>query len=181
MRHEPSTPETVKPDPARLRPQFKLHLDLPREEAIQVLRAQLADSRSRDCWKGKGRWCEIHLPETEQRLWSPHLSLRLDHESQGSSIFGRFAPKPEVWTFFMFLYVLVAFLILFGGTFGYVQWASGEPAWGLWAVWLGIPFLGLIHLAAYLGQRLGQSQMEDLKSRLDEVLEGLPVDGPDYG
>jgi hypothetical protein len=46
---------------------------------------------------------------------------------------------------------------------------------------LGIPFLGLIHLAAYLGQRLGQSQMEDLKSRLDEVLEGLPVDGPGDG
>jgi hypothetical protein len=150
-------------------------LDLPREDAIELLRSQLAESRSRDCWKGKGRWCEIHLPEEEQKIWTPHLSLRLDHEDRGSSIFARFAPKPEIWTFFMFLYVLVVFLILFGATFGYVQWASNEPAWGLWAVWLGLPVLGLIHLAAYMGQRLGRSQMEDLKSRLDEVVGELPI------
>lgn len=163
------------PDPTRLRPTFKLHLELPREDAIELLRARLASSRSRDCWSGKGRWCEIHLPREEQRVWSPHLSLRLDHEEAGSSIFGRFAPKAEVWTFFMFLYVLVAFLVLFGATFGYVQWASGEPAWGLWAVWVGIPVLGLLHLASYLGQRLGRTQMEELKSRLDEVVGGLPL------
>lgn len=167
--------EPVRPDATRLRPTFTLRLDLPREEAIERLRAQLAESRSRDCWKGKGRWCEIHLPEEEQRIWTPHLSLRLDHEAEGSSIFGRFAPKPEVWTFVMFVYVLVVFLILFGATFGYVQWASNERAWGLWAIWLGVPFLGLIHLAAYIGQRLGKRQMEELKSRLDEVVVGLPV------
>ena len=163
------------PDATRLRPVFKLHMDLPREEAIELLRARLAQSRSRDCWQGKGRWCEIHLPDAEQKLWSPHLSLRLDHEEAGSSIFGRFAPKPGVWTFFMFLYVLVVFLILFGATFGYVQWVSNEPAWGLWAVWLGIPVLGLIHLASYVGQRLSRDQMQELKSRLDEVIDGLPV------
>ena len=101
--------------------------------------------------------------------------MRLDHEKVGSSIFGRFAPKPEVWTFFMFLYVLVAFLALFGAVFGYVQWASNEPPWGLWAVWIGIPLLGLLHLASYVGQRLGKDQMEELRSRLDEVTAGLPL------
>lgn len=167
--------DIARPDATRLRPTFTLRVDLPREEAIERLRSRLDESSSRDCWKGKGRWCEIHLPEEEQRIWTPHLSLRLDHEDRGSSIFGRFAPKPEVWTFFMFVYVLVVFLILFGATLGYVQWASNERAWGMWAVWIGIPVLGLIHLAAYVGQRLGQAQMEDLKSRLDEVVTGLPV------
>jgi len=165
----------AQPDAIRLRPVFKLRVDLPREEAIELLRTQLAQSRSRDCWKGEGRWCEIHLPEDEQRIWSPHLSLRLDHEESGSSIFGRFAPNPEVWTFFVFLYALVAFLALFGAIFGYVQWASDEPAWGLWAVWVGLPVLGLLHLVSYLGQRLGREQMAELKGRLDEVLEDLPV------
>ncbi|MDT8341049.1 MAG: hypothetical protein RQ751_06010 [Longimicrobiales bacterium] len=167
--------DPARPDATRLRPTFTLRLDLPREEAIERLRARLEASRSRDCWRGKGRWCEIHLPDPEQRIWTPHLSLRLDHEHEGSSIFGRFAPRPGVWTFFMFLYALVVFLILFGATLGYVQWASNERAWGLWAVWAGIPVLGLIHLAAYVGQRLGRAQMEELKSRLDEVLEGLPL------
>jgi hypothetical protein len=163
-------------DARKLRPSFRVRVDLPRDEAIDSLRGKLASSRSADCWKGKGRWCEIHLPQEEQRVWSPHLSLRLDHEGDHSSIFARFAPKPEVWTFFMFLYVLVAFLVVFGGIFGYVQWASNESAWGLWAVWLGTPFLGLLHLASYIGQRLGEGQMQELQDRLEEVLEGLPAE-----
>lgn len=163
------------PDAARLRPTFKLHVDLPREEAIQTLRRRLDESSSRDCWSGKGRWCEIHLPREEQRIWTPHLSIRLDHEEQGSSIFGRFAPRPEIWTFFIFLYVGIAFLVLFGAVLGYVQWVSDEAAWGLWAVWLGVPALLLLHGVSYLGQRLGENQMRDLKSRLDEVLEPVPV------
>ena len=83
--------------------------------------------------------------------------------------------EPEVWTFFMFVYSLVAFLVVFGGIFGYVQWASNEAAWGLWAIWIGIPVLGLLHLVSYLGQRKSQAQMWDLKTRLDEVTAGLPV------
>jgi hypothetical protein len=129
-----------------------------------------------DCLKGKGRWCEIHLPVEEQKVWTPYLSIRADHEADGSSLFARFAPRPEVWTFFVFLYSAIAFLVLFGATFGYVQWASNEPAWGLWAVWLGVPALLAMHLASYVGQRLARTQTEELQRRFDEVVAELPVE-----
>ena len=161
------------PDARHLRPSFTLHTSLPREEAIETLRASLAESTSADCWKGKGRWCEIHLPDEEQRFWSPHLSLRLDHEEGGSSIFGRFAPKPEVWTFFMFLYFALAFGVVLGGILGYVQWASNESAWGLWFAAVGLPAIAAIHVAGAVGQRLGQDQMVALKGELDEVIREL--------
>ena len=150
-----------------LRPTFTRHFSMAREEAVAALRARLADTRElAGRWRGKGRWAELDRPEHERRLWSPYLSVRFDTEDEGCTLFGRFAPHPEVWTFFMFLYGLVAFLALFGGTLGYVQWASDEAAWGLWAVWIGVPFLGLLHLAGHVGARLGQAQMVRLKEEL---------------
>jgi hypothetical protein len=126
-------------------------LRLGREEATEEIRRRLVareDLAGR--WHGKGRWVDL---------------------------FARFAPHPEVWTFFMFLYFLVAFVVLFGATFGFVQWASGEAAWALWAVWTGLPVLGLCHLASDLGSRWGQDQMHELKAILKEVVEGLESEG----
>ncbi len=160
-----------------LRPTFTSLLDRPRQAAVEEIRRRLV---SRDDlagrWRGKGRWFDLFVPEAERRLWSPYLSVRLDEEGERSSAYGRFGPHPEVWTFFMFLYFLVAFLVLFGGTFGYVQWASDESAWALWMVWIGVPVLLLIHAASFVGSRLGQAQMRELKAVLDGVLEGLVVD-----
>ena len=158
-----------------LRPTFTVSLGLPRDEAVEAIRAAfVATPELAGRWRGKGRWADLYLPEAERRLWSPYLSIRLDRETEGCTLFGRFAPHPEVWTFFMFLYFLVAFIVLFGATLGYVQWASGEAASGLWAVWIGVPVLGLIHVASAVGARLGQDQMRRLRGELDGLLAGVP-------
>lgn len=159
-----------------LRPTFSLRLALSRAEAAEEIRSRLMgrdDLAGR--WRSKGRWMELYVPDEERRLWSPYLSVRLDHAEtgEGSSVFARFAPHPEVWTFFMFLYFLTAFVVLFGATFGYVQWASGEEAWALWAVWAGLPILAACHLASFIGSRLGQPQMRELKAVFMEIVEGM--------
>ena len=75
----------------------------------------------------------------------------------------------------IFLYAAIAFLTLFGAIFGYVQAVSGEPAWGFWGVWIGVPALLSLHLASYIGQRLARDQTTALQRRLDEILASLPV------
>ncbi|HSM06389.1 MAG TPA: hypothetical protein VK858_17335 [Longimicrobiales bacterium] len=165
------------PDPTRLRPSRRIHLSVSREEAIAAVRAAVDSAACRETASGTGRWCEIHLPEEEQRIWTPHLSIRADHEPEGSSLFTRFAPRTEVWTFFVFLYASIAFLTVFGGILGYVQAVSGEPAWGFWALWLGIPALLALHLVSYVGQRLAREQSAALQRRLDAILATLPVQG----
>jgi hypothetical protein len=157
-----------------IRPTFELELPLERDEAISALRQRLTDAPAyAGRWRAKGRWAELYVPEPERRVWSPYLAIRLTGTPEGCTLFGRFGPHPEVWTFFMFLYVLVAFLVLFGATLGYVQWASDAAAWGLWAVWIGVPMLLLIHTASAVGARLGQAQMARLRGELDELLEAL--------
>ena len=151
----------------RMRPTVRVRVDVDRDAAIDRIREVLkSDERFAGRWFGKGRWAEIYVPHGERKLWSPHLSIRLDEEPDGCTLFGRFAPHPEVWTFFMFLY----FALVFGVVFGYVQWASNEPAWGLWAVSIGVPAIVAIHLAGWIGQRLGYDQMISLKNEIDEVL-----------
>lgn len=158
-----------------LRPTFTVRLAADRDEAAAAIRARMAATPElAGRWRGRGRWVELYVPEEERRIWSPYLSIRVDEEGAGSVLFGRFAPHPEVWTFFMFLYFLVAFLVLFGATLGYVQWVSDERAWGLWAVWIGVPFLALIHAASAVGARLGQEQMRRLKARLDGIIAEIP-------
>ena len=162
-------------EPAPLRPTFTIPLAGPRDEAVARLRAQLAatpDLTGR--WHGKGRWAELHVPASDMRIWSPCLSIRLDQDVGDACLFGRFGPRPEVWTFFMFLYGLVAFLALFGGILGYVQWSSGQAAWGLWAVWLGVPALGLMHLAGWLAQRRSRQQMIRLRREVEGAVEEVP-------
>lgn len=157
-----------------LRPTFEERLTCSGAVAVERIRAALAaEEELEGRWRSRGRWVELYLPETERRLWSPYLSLRMDEDGEACRIFGRFAPHPEVWTFFMFLYFLVAFLVLFGAVLGYVQWASDEPAWGLWAVWIGVPVLLLIHLASFLGSRLAQPQMRELKKIFRRVARNL--------
>lgn len=158
----------------RLRPTFSVRLQAPRESATETIGSRFdADERFAGRWQAKGRWGELSISEEDRRVWSPQLSIRLDEEEEGSTLFARFAPHPEIWTFFMFLYFAIAFFVVLGGTFGYVQWASNESAWGLWSLWIGIPALGLIHLAGAVGQRLGHDQMLALKAELEEVIEGL--------
>lgn len=119
---------------------------------------------------GKGRWAEIHVPGTERRIWSPYLSLRLDHPDpgtdHGSVLYARFAPRPEIWTGVVFLYSLLLFAAFFGGTFAYVQWASNEPAWGGWVALGGVIGIAAIHLAGAIGRRLSHDQMHELRDRL---------------
>lgn len=158
-------------DTPDLRPSFRVPLDYPRDEAIERIRERLrARPELHGRWQGKGRWAEIDVATEERRLWSPHLSLRVDKAKQGSELYGRFAPQPHVWTFFMFLYAAVAFLALLGGVLGYVQWASDESPWGLWAPGVGVPLLCLLHLGSALGQRLSRGQMRELRELIFEVL-----------
>ncbi|HKK93066.1 MAG TPA: hypothetical protein VJ925_06505 [Longimicrobiales bacterium] len=174
-------------DAPRLRPTFTIPLGVEREEAIERIREGLDAAVPANRWIGKGRWAELHVPGHERRIWSPHLSIRIDdfdahHRSGGHPadtacvLFGRYAPRPEVWTGFVFFYAAVAFIVLLGAILGYVQWASNESTWGLWAVAVGAPVLLGLHLASWLGQRWSHDQMVELRDILGPVVEPLRID-----
>jgi hypothetical protein len=159
-------------DAARLRPKFKLDLLLPPDEAMQRIRQGFDTPELRGTTMSAGRHAEFHVDEQERKVWSPRLTVQVEDAPGGSSLRGRFAPRADVWTGFMFVYFLVVFLILFGATLGYVQQVSDETPWGYWAIPVGLLVVGLIHGLSYLGQRLAEDQMRALRAQLESVLTG---------
>jgi len=106
-------------------------------------------------------------------MWSPHLSVQVEYREGGSLLRGRYGPHPELWTLFVFLYAAVGFLTVIGLVLGFVQWQSGMDPWGLWSTGIGAVGLGILYLISMAGQRLGAHQMEDLRRRVDQLVEGL--------
>lgn len=117
-----------------------------------------------------GRHAELFVPENKRQLWSPWLSITADDHGTGSLLSGRFAPHPNVWTFYLFLAFGIGFALLVGTTWGYAQWATGRAPWALASV-PALLFLGaLLLVASQVGQKLGGSQMDDLRAALDELI-----------
>lgn len=160
-----------------LRPTFRVPLDYPRDEAVERLRARLvARPELHGRWQGTGRWAEIGVPRSDRKLWSPLLSLRIGKAKGGCELYGRFSPQRHVWRLFIFVYGAVATVALVGAVLGYTQWASDEPTWGLWAVWVGVPVLMSLHGVSAVGKRLAREQMRALHALVFEVLEELGDD-----
>jgi len=83
---------------------------------------------------------------------------------------GRFAPHPNVWTFYLFLAFGLGFALLVGTTWGYAQWATETTPWALIVVPL-VMVLGVgLYVASQIGQRLGAEQMTQLRAALEELI-----------
>ena len=157
-------------DAARLRPKFDLDFPVPADEAMERIRQGLDTPELRHRTMSAGRHAEFHVDASERKVWSPRLTVQVEDAPGGSSLRGRFAPRADVWTGFMFVYFLVVFLIVFGATLGYVEQVSDETPWGYWAIPAGLAVIAGIHGLSYLGQRLAEDQMRELRGQLDSVL-----------
>jgi hypothetical protein len=162
----------------KIRPTFSVPLALDADTAIDEMRRRLDASEWVACTKSKGRCADFFIQESERRIWSPHLTVQVDaRPDEGRSrLRGRFSPSPEVWTLFMFLYFGVAFLGVMGLMLGLVQWQSGMEPWGFWGVYLGLPGILLLYLVSRVGQHLSTEQMEELRGRVDALVDGLEAD-----
>ncbi len=108
----------------------------------------------------------------------PTFVLNLPLPADEAARRGRFAPRPDLWTFIIFVYFVMAFLMLFGASFGYVQWTMDDWPWGLLALPIGAVVIASLHVASRIGQRLGDEQMRQLRSRPDDLIQRSP-DSPE--
>lgn len=165
-------PDLHLPPELELRPRFKRQLKLSPEEVTLRLKDGL---KKIDC-PVRGRvipgHTTIELPEKDQVLWSPRLSLswETNPDGQGSLLRGFYGPAPGVWTFFMFLYVSIVFSVFVVLVWGLVQKTLGEDAPILWLVPLFIAAFLTLWLVARSGQKLSRPQMNILQDFVEECV-----------
>ena len=154
-----------------MQPTFQLHIAMDADQVAKRIRIALEEREFRKHAKSAGRCVDFTVEPAEQRFWSPHLSVQLSDTETGSLVFGRFSPRPEVWTMFMAIYGLVAVTVFGAAIYGYAQWMLKIDPWALVVVPVGVLVIGLLHVASLIGQRLSSDQIHILLERFKSVLQ----------
>ena len=108
----------------------------------------------------------ISVSKKEEHFWSPQLHLEIIEKSEKTSLLkGLFGPKPQVWTFFMFLHFVVATAFLIFGVMAYSNWSLDKNSILPIVMLVVLPIVWVIlYFVGSLGKSTGQKQMDELKS-----------------
>ncbi len=147
-----------------LTPAFDMHLPLPVSTVDQKIREILSrEPWSQNCLAFE-RFAELHVPKTELRYWTPHLSLTLDDDgANGTRIHARFEPRQEVWTFVWVVYLALGFTAFFAMIYVYAVSLLKQSTWMSAVPILALTGIAALHFASRTGQRWSSDQMQKLR------------------
>lgn len=105
-----------------LRPRFKIGVLKNSDELLTKFKNVLNDENCPLRGKIAGNHIFLDVPKGESRFWSPHLQLELEEISDKKTLVkGLFGPKPQLWTFFMFIHFFIAVAFIGFSIMFYVQ------------------------------------------------------------
>ena len=117
----------------------------------------------------------IHLADQERHYWSPRLFLSLEPAPDGATrITGIYGPEIEVWSVFLYGYLITGLLGTLSGILGGAQLFIGEKSWGFWVTGGMAGIAALLYCGAQLGQKFGAVQTCQLHKAYQAAL-GRPA------
>ncbi|NEW80656.1 MAG: GTP-binding protein [Gelidibacter sp.] len=112
------------------------------------------------------------MPADENHFWSPQLHIEIEKIDENKSIVkGLFGPKPQVWTFFMFIHFAMAFAFIGFSIVAYVKWSLKSDFKTALIITLTLPILWVImYFLGRIGKRRGHKQMDELHGFMMKTL-----------
>ena len=154
----------------KMQPSFTMRLSVSADEAMKSIQATIKQAGAEFHAKAVGHCADFAVPPNEARFWSPHLSIQVYESEKGCELIGRFSPRPQIWTAFMFFYLVMVFMMSGAAIFAYVQWFMGHTPWALILIPVGLFTIIGLHAASLIGQSLSEDQMETLRGQLDRAI-----------
>lgn len=122
--------------------------------------------------KESGGHCEVksfpgfvclRVPEKDRHYWSPRLNISLEPDGEGKTkVQGIYGPNANMWSSFLYGYMLVGCMGMFSGILGFCQCSLHMQTWGLW-IFAAMVALALgMYLLAQFGQKIGARQTYQL-------------------
>lgn len=110
----------------------------------------------------------IDVSKNKSHFWSPQLHIEvLPIDENSCNVKGLFGPKPQVWTFFMFLHFAVGISFLGFATLLYVNYTLDKSLlFPLLMVIILPAFWFLLYFIGRLGKDFGKKQMIELHNFL---------------
>ena len=101
----------------------------------------------------------LHIADAQRRYWSPRLILSFEPTPEGTTrIEGIYGPEIEVWSVFLYGYLITGMIGMFSGILGCAQLFVKTSPWGFWVLGAMVAIAALLYLSAQLGQKLGAWQ-----------------------
>ena len=143
----------------RLRPRFEHVLELGVDAARElIVNGALKHAEQCDVKSFPG-YVSLHVLEKDSQYWSPRLSLSLEPEPDGRTrVMGTYGPGTNVWSAFLYGYLLVGSAGVFSGLLGVCQWWLGMTAWGLWIFFAMLAIAVGMCVLAQVGKKIGEEQ-----------------------
>lgn len=155
----------------RIRPHFELSLEgAPAVTRERILRAVAEQSGWIEVHDFPG-FVGLHVPEKDRRFWSPRLFLSLEPAPHGgTNVVGTYGPEIEVWSVFLYGYLVSGLLGTFSAIFGGAQLFVEAHAWGFYITGAMAIVAAALYLAAQLGQKFGARQTFELHQACEKAL-----------
>lgn len=159
-----------------LKPRFSIEVQQPKDFIIEKFKDNLNQADCKYCSKMGNDHIFIDLPKEEQKIWSPQLEVVIEAKKEGSVIRGLFAPKPSMWTLFIFLHFVdaIAFLIFFALYYAHKVSDKETNIWIIAMLACVIVWIAL-YLLGQLGKKKSTQQIQDLKQFLIKTLNHLNI------
>ena len=165
-------------NPGEIRPRFKLRTHHTKDEIFDLMKTFVDEDES---VLGKQIYDQYYLdiPNKDRHFWSPELRITLEEDEddkEKTMIRVMVGPQYTVWSMFVFMYVFLGVVALFGGMYGFSQMSMGNTSIWIWCMPIAVLLFLSVYLVAKAGQRKGRDQTLHLVSVLyhsmgDENLE----------
>lgn len=159
--------------PISLRPRFRYYSDLNKRILLDRIKSLKTKYKAAFRINLSGEHIWIHLPKSEEKLYTPHLHLEIvedDYdEPEKSLIKGLYSPNSAYWTMFMFIHFILAGLFIAFAIMAYTKSVLNE-SYVLYAylmIGIGIIWAGLYFFARYNRKR-GLTQAYKLEELFKE-------------
>lgn len=146
----------------RMRPLFKLALPIAAARLMAEIESRLEQPGSPFIGTVLRRHVALTVRDADRHFWSPHLSVDVLAEGSDTTLRGRYAPHPNIWTGIMASYAVLGMCAIAGSMYGMSQWILGWPPWALLAIPASAAGAAATWMAAAVGQRLAMAQMHAL-------------------
>ncbi len=151
-----------------LKPRFKMQVSQSQNKVLRHLEAKLSLKNNEFDYKIVTHHIVLDIKKEANHFWSPQLHLEIERQTDSSSVIkGLFGPKPQVWTFFMFLHFAVAISFIVFLVIAYSNYILNKDYSFALTVCIVLPIIWVIfYIFGQLGKRKGYKQMQELHNFL---------------
>jgi Na+/melibiose symporter-like transporter len=155
-----------------LKPRFNMVVNDSQEEILNKFKENLDGDDCKYCAKISGNHIFLDVPKEDEHFWSPQMQIEIEKgENNKTIVKGILGPKPQVWTFFMFLHFVVAILFVISFVWFYVNWSLEKNYQIQKYILIALPIIWFVlYFFGQSGKKLGYNQMVELDNFLMKTL-----------